>query len=232
MPLKKFIYFITKIWLLFFPKALRALPVIIYTLYLRFTNPQLWAVYKKVPGVLPLIDAYCIEQDFISAPKRSGIALEFGAYKGRSTVILSRVASTKSTKLFTFEWFRGLPKVGSQDVIFKEGEYGTTKEEFEKNLVKVGVPTAVRLINGDIRKTVTQIPQFFDYAFIDVDLYRITKIILQKLLSVARGGEIIDIHDNHSPGVRRAIKESINNRAVKVHVKTLPLTLITQIQVL
>lgn len=225
--------FLTKLWISFLRKIFRAIPVIFYLGYLSFKYTKLRAILDTVPGALSLIDAYYIEKDFISASNRAKIALEFGAFKGRSTVILSHIAQKKKAKLFTFERFRGLPKTTKYDVMFKKGEYCASYNEFKKNLSKKGVPGVVKLITGDIRKTMGKIPNSFDYAFVDVDLYGITKIILQKLLRIARGGEIIDVHDNnHSPGVRRAIQESIKNCTLKVQMKTFPLSLITQIRVL
>lgn len=222
---------IIRFWLSYPRKAIRAIPVIIYSQFLMYTKPELNKILRTVPGLLSLIDAYHIEGDFKKAKRDANVALEFGAFKGRSTVILSRIAKNKGCMLYTFEWFSGLGDVDDEDILFQKGEYRSTREEFEDNVARMGEKKAVKLIEGDIKKTINKVSGTFDYAFVDVDLYTVTKLILLKLLGIAKGGEIIDIHDNHSPGIRKAIREAIKASRKTAVVKSFPFSLVTQIRV-
>jgi len=45
----------------------------------------------------------------------------------------------------------------------------------------------------------------FSVAFLDVDVYEVMRELLFQLWSIAKGNELIIIHDANSPGVRKAI---------------------------
>ncbi len=47
----------------------------------------------------------------------------------------------------------------------------------------------------------------FSIAFLDVDVYEVMRELLFQLWSIAKGNEIVIIHDFNAPGVRNAVRE-------------------------
>jgi predicted O-methyltransferase YrrM len=82
-------------------------------------------------------------------------------------------------------------------------------DDYERNLENGRVRDAVDWIVGDARKTM--IPTLdgsgFCVAFIDVDVYEVVREVLLQLQTIVKGGEIIIVHDAHSPVIRKAIDE-------------------------
>lgn len=69
-----------------------------------------------------------------------------------------------------------------------------------------------KLIIGDCRKTLAMCIQNkelveFSMAFVDVDLYETAKSIFFDLDRIAKGGEVILVHDGSSPGIQSALED-------------------------
>lgn len=120
------------------------------------------------------------------------------------------------------------------DKNFKEGEYKAAREEFINNVTKWGVPENIRLVQGDATKTLKDELKMkritsFSFAFIDIDLYATTKEILFLLAEIAKGEEIIYVHDIPAPGIQAAIKEFVDSCQNKVFIRSKPTPYIAEL---
>ncbi|MCZ6625763.1 MAG: class I SAM-dependent methyltransferase [Deltaproteobacteria bacterium] len=136
--------------------------------------------------------------------------VEVGAFKGLSTIFMSLGSYEVNKRVKSFEMFTGLPVCNPKlDSYWKIGEFASEQEEYELNVTRYGRREVVDLVVGDARETIlpTLGVDGFSFAFLDVDVYEVMRDLLFKLWSIARGGEIIFVHDIHSPGIRQAVDE-------------------------
>ncbi len=141
--------------------------------------------------------------------------IEVGAYKGKSTCFLSLAAKEAGKRVKSFEIFTGLPPSDPEiDPLFSEGQFASDVETYQSNILNYGRPECVDLTIGDARETM----QLTDFccAFIDVDIYEVTRDLLNKLYSIAKGGEVILVHDANFSGVKKAIQEWREGKTVKI----------------
>jgi len=136
--------------------------------------------------------------------------LRSGAFKGLSTCLLSFAANRTGKRVKSFELFSGLPtRDPVLDANFHVGQYSSDVAEWEANVTKYGRRDCVDLIIGDARQTL--LPAIandgFSVAFLDADVYEVTKEVLFQLWSVAKGNEVIILHDAECQGVSKAIEE-------------------------
>jgi predicted O-methyltransferase YrrM len=148
----------------------------------------------------------------LKSKNKSPNIIEVGAFKGKSTCILSLAAARANKKVKSFELFSGLPVADSLlDDSFHQGQFSSAVGEYWHNIESDGNKHAVDLIVGDAREHLlpTIKDEGFCVAFIDVDVYEVTRDLFYQLLPLLRGGEVIIVHDVDSPGVRKAINEFI-----------------------
>lgn len=211
----------------------------LYTFYTpeRYKYKNIFKIAKNCEGLISPIEAVYLYKTVLRNRKITGDILDFGSYKGLSSCVLSQAGIKIKKNVIAFESFRGLPPPDLQleGKYFKEGEYKATKEELMNNIKKWGVLGNIKLIEGDIAQTLKEeikekrLTQY-SFVFIDVDLYTVTKDILFFLNNITRGGEIICIHDIHSLGVQKAIKEFINNSKNKILIRShIPATNIAEL---
>jgi len=144
---------------------------------------------------------------------------EVGAFKGLSTIYLSIAAAKSGKKVKSFELFSGLPTSHPDlDPGFHVRQFNSEVSEYKANLKAYGKPGVVDLVIGDARQTMLPVigSERFSLAFLDVDVYEVMRELLLQLLSIAKGGELIIIHDMDSPGVRKALDEFHNVSRHKV----------------
>jgi len=77
------------------------------------------------------------------------------------------------------------------------------------NVRTYGKADVVDLVIGDARQTMLPVlaNSGFSLAFLDVDVYEVTRDLLFQLWRIAKGSELIIIHDADSPGIRKALDE-------------------------
>jgi hypothetical protein len=172
--------------------------------------PVLYYKTINVPGYLTLEVGVALYEAVLKTNHKSINIVEVGAYKGLSTIFLSEAAKRVDKKVKSFDWFIGLPTVDPiLDSEYRTGVLVSSADEWESNVRKNGSREAVDLAIGDARETMLPIlnNDGFALAFLDVDLYQTTHDLLIQLRSVAKGGEVIFIHDASSPGIKKAIGE-------------------------
>jgi len=159
--------------------------------------------------------------------------VEVGAFKGLSTIYLSRAAFKAGRRVKSFELFSGLPTSHPDlDPGFHAGQYASSVNEFEYNVKVYGKLNVVDLIIGDARQNM--LPAIgdggFSLAFLDVDVWEVMRELLLQLLSVAKGGEVIIVHDIDSPGVRKSLNEFVSRSRNMVMEQRLNANTIAKLQ--
>lgn len=177
--------------------------------YAALKYPKLHKVSRSVQGLISLHLGVHLYETVLNSRHDSPNVVEVGAFKGLSTVYLSLAASKAGKRIKSFELFSGLPKVNKALDWFKDGQFLSSIDEYEANLKMYGCRDVVDLTVGDARQKMLHVlgEKGFAIAFLDADLYEVTRDLLLQLWSVAKGGEIIIVHDTWSPGIRKAIDE-------------------------
>lgn len=185
-------------------------------------------ITQNCQGLISPIVAIYLYKTVIKNRRIPGYILDFGSYKGLSTSILSRAAARIQKNVIAFESFQGLPPPTIEDNdSFRVGEYRASLKEFLNNVSKFGIPENIKLIEGDIRKTLKEEISSkrilnYSFAFLDLDLYISTKDTLFLLNNISKGGEIICVHDIYSPGIQRALKEFMSSWGNRVSIRYRP----------
>lgn len=173
-------------------------------------HPILFIITRNVEGLIEWNVGVLLYETVLRTKCSSSNILEVGSFKGLSTVYLAWGARTIGKRVKSFELFSGLPTADPiLDPGLRKGQFSSDVSEYEANLKACGVRDVVDLVIGDARETMlpTLGATGFAVAFLDVDVYEVTRELLFQLWSVVKGGEVIIIHDSNHPGVRKAIDE-------------------------
>ena len=171
-----------------------------------------------------------------------GVICEFGVHYGGNLPLLTNLRGIHepynyTRKIFGFDTFTGFKNDFTNAEIkigWRQGDYGLPKnyEFFLDQVLKIhefNAPIAHKkkyeLIKGDVKKT---FPKFLkknsqlliSLAFFDLDLYKPTKFLLNKIIKLMPKGGIIafdDINNSDFPGETEAFKEVIGLNKFKIH---------------
>jgi O-methyltransferase len=151
----------------------------------------------------------------------TGDVVEFGCYKGATSLYLARMLaqSAGARKLWLYDSFEGLPKKSVEDAssageAFQDGALMATKSELQKVFAKHNLlhknfgPIIVRSWFNAIRDD--QLPGVISFAFFDGDFYESIRDSFSKTDQHFSEGAIIIIDDYESeqlPGAARAVDE-------------------------
>jgi len=180
--------------------------------YLRyiFKYPHLFKVSEKVEGLISFVLGVFLYECVLNSPSSSPNVVDVGSYKGLSTCYLSLAAVQVGKRIKSFELFSGLPMCDPcLDRGFYKGQFASTISDFESQAETYGCREVIDLVVGDARQTMLPAlgDEGFSVAFLDMDVYEVTREVLLQLWSIAKGNETILIHDVNSLGVRKAIDE-------------------------
>ncbi|GEM_PF-6294846 len=186
------------------------------------TRPEMYRIIKSVDGLISLYLGAFLYDTVLRTRHGSPHVVEVGAYKGLSTVYLSLAAKQTGRRVKSFELFSGLP--ASDPVLdpgFRPGQFAAAVEEYEANVSAYGCRDCVDLVIGDARETMLTAlgAEGFSVAFLDVDVYAVMRPLLEQLRQAASGGEIVVVHDLHSPGVRKALTEFCRSTGNRLKIK-------------
>ena len=171
-----------------------------------------------------------------------GSIIEFGIHWGNTLTLLTNLRGiyepyNYSRKIIGFDTFEGFPSINEKDGDFSEiGDFKIT-QNYEKileeilNIHELNSPLAHikkhELISGDICETlepwlINNPHLLISMAIIDVDIYKPTKHILEKIIPRLTKGSLIVFDElNHPkyPGETIALLEEIglNNLALRKH---------------
>jgi hypothetical protein len=156
--------------------------------------------------------------------KIQGDLIEFGVYKGGTTLKMAKLlvkSSEKNKVIYGLDTFKGLPKQSREDNIKKSlkhsmdfNEINKVKEMFSKHKVN----DKIILMKGLFSKSISKLrDKRFCFAYVDCDLYQGTKEALEFLMPRMKGGVIfIDDYDNKNwMGVKKAVLEILPEKDIK-----------------
>ena len=150
-------------------------------------------------------ESLAVEGDFV----------EFGCYKGDTSLLLAEILKNSGKKLWIYDSFSGLPEKNEMDFSpvgenFKAGELFVTKREVKARFLRANLPVPVIKKAWFNNLLPTDLPEKIAFAFLDGDFYESIRDSLKLIQDkMADGGKII-VHDYSSealPGVARATDE-------------------------
>lgn len=159
-----------------------------------------------------------------------GDFVEFGCYRGDTSLALAEILRLKSVKnanlnakLWIYDSFEGLPEKGEADFSelgrdFKAGELAVSKREVKERFLRANLPVPVIKKAWFEDLTEADLPEKISFAFLDGDLYESIKISLKLVENRIRKGIII-VHDYRNealPGVAKAVDEWLKKRDYEV----------------
>ena len=159
-----------------------------------------------------------------------GDFVEFGCYKGDTSLALAEILRLKSVKnanlnakLWIYDSFEGLPEKCEADFSelgrdFKAGELAVSKREVKERFLRANLPVPVIKKAWFEDLIVADLPEKVSFAFLDGDLYESIKISLKLVENKIEKGTII-VHDYKNealPGVARAVDEWLEKHNYEV----------------
>ena len=163
----------------------------------------------------------------ILARKVSGDIVEFGCYRGDTSLLIERILerefSESPSRLWIYDSFEGLPARTREDASvagddFRQGELNVSKREVVERFKKAGlhVPRVRKgffenLDDGGVRGfdsfgvsgidlATNDLPSEIAFAFLDGDLYQSIKTSLELVTPrINRQGGVILVHDYNNP---------------------------------
>ena len=149
-----------------------------------------------------------------------GDFVEFGCYKGDTSLMLAELLVEKSVekgvkKLWIYDSFEGLPEKSAADesvlgVDFKGGELFVTKREVKERFLRAGLPVPV-IKKGWFKDLGPEdLPEEISFAFLDGDFYESIRDSLKLVGPRMTQGGVIVVHDFSNPalpGVKKAVDE-------------------------
>lgn len=148
-----------------------------------------------------------------------GAVLECGCFKGFSTCCLSHASAALGRRLHAADSFAGLPEPGPAERAYAPGDFRGTLAEVRENVAACGRPEAVAYRPGWFAESLPGWREPLALLWIDVDLYRSARDVLDAVLPAldprgaifshellpehVREGEIV--HRGEPPGALRDV---------------------------
>ena len=166
----------------------------------------------------------------------SGDIVEFGCYRGDTSLLMERVLEREfpksQSRLWIYDSFEGLPARTREDASvagdnFRAGELLVTKREVVERFKKAGLRVP-RIRKGFFENLSNRdLPEEIAFAFLDGDLYQSIKTSLELVAPRMNKNGVILVHDYNNPqlpGVARAVDEWMAGgwRAWSAQQKTAP----------
>ena len=165
-----------------------------------------------------------------------GDFVEFGCYKGDTSLLLAELLVEKSVdkvgksggndakRLWVYDSFEGLPEKTAMDESvlgedFKGGELSVTKREVKQRFLRAGLPVPVIKKGWFSDLKDDDLPEKIAFAFLDGDFYESIRDSLRLVAPRMSEGGVIVVHDYTNPalpGVKRAVEEWQSAAALKI----------------
>jgi len=152
---------------------------------------------------------------------KTGDFVEFGCYKGDTTLLLGkflmRLVSDK--RLFAYDSFAGLPEKTREDASsagrdFRAGELAVSKREVQNRIRRAALDNVIlkKAWFSDLGEA--DLPDKIAFAFIDGDFYESQKVALGLVAPRLTLGGIMVCHDYNNPdlpGASQAVDEFLRS---------------------
>jgi len=144
-----------------------------------------------------------------------GDFVEFGCYRGDTSIELARVLRGSGKQLHLYDSFSGLPPKSQQDSSalgdrFVAGELPATKADLIRRFqhAGLGIPRIKKAWFSDLAPA--DLPDSISFAFLDGDFYGSIRDSLNLITPLMSNQSILVIHDYRNPalpGVAKAVDE-------------------------
>ncbi|MDO4742204.1 MAG: TylF/MycF/NovP-related O-methyltransferase [Candidatus Saccharibacteria bacterium] len=157
-----------------------------------------------------------------------GDFVEFGCYKGDTSLLLSEVLRGTGRRLWIYDSFEGLPEKSEADEStlgedFRGGELFITKRMVKERFLRANLPIPV-IKKGWFRDLGEEdLPERISFAFLDGDFYESIRDSFRLVSSKMCDGGVIIIHDYRNlalPGVKRAVDEWLRENGDKYEAES------------
>jgi O-methyltransferase len=146
---------------------------------------------------------------FSVSPKKSGVIVEAGAFKGGSTAKISLAAKIANRKFFIFDSFEGIPaheekhgkNIFGGDAYFPKGSYFGSLGEVKESVERFGDIERCEFVKGFFDKTMPDFKKPVAVGYLDVDLASSTKTCLEYLYPLLVKDGVLVSQDGHLPWV-------------------------------
>lgn len=195
---------------------------------------KLLSKYALITDQVDKEELYIIltELDKVLSEGIAGDVVEFGCYKGTTSLFLMRLIMEHSTnkQLWLYDSFAGLPGKTVEDDTrlgdeFKPGELMATKAEVLRNFAHANLPRPIIKKGWFNNLTERDVPARICFAYFDGDFYASIKDSFQVCQAHFVPGAVIVIDDyanDHLPGAKRAVDEWLTKCRYKIkNVKTI-----------
>jgi O-methyltransferase len=170
------------------------------------------AVYAERTCLVQPLEAQLIYGVARMQAHLEGSMAEVGTYQGATAKL---ICHAKQDRLFYgFDTFEGLPAPGREDTshgqpFFRRGKYAASYDAVQNYLAAFA---GVQLVKGVFPASGRCVETAqFSFVHLDVDLYRGTKDALEFFWPRMVDHGIIAVHDSHTGGVARAIREFVQS---------------------
>ena len=166
-----------------------------------------------------------------------GDFVEFGCYKGDTSVKLAEIIKNTAKRLWLYDSFAGLPAKSAEDQStigsqFQAGELLATKRQVVDRFRHANLPRPIiKKAFFDELDPAQDLPEQIAFAFLDGDLYDSLKTSLHLVWPKIPKGTTIITHDYNNlelPGATRAVDEFLRTHPAKHFTTQHTLALITK----
>ena len=153
-----------------------------------------------------------------------GDYVEFGCYRGDTSLLLAEVLKSSNKRLWIYDSFEGLPEKTISDsselgLNFVGGALKVTKREVKERFLRAGLPVPIIKKAWFSELKESDLPKEVSFAFLDGDFYESIKDSLRLIDSRMNQNGIIVVHDYNNPalpGVAKAVDEWVKNKSFKM----------------
>jgi len=177
----------------------------------------------------PPAEAYFTIQAIAKCKDIIGDVCEFGVAQGETSALIANEILHSSKVLHLFDSFEGLPKPTDKDRLKDDifllgnmeaytGKMSCPEDMVLARLRALNIPQeCFRIHKGFVEKTLlshnkSNLPDRISLAYVDLDLYEPTKIVLEYIHQIASKGAVIIVDDYEffSTGVKIAVDEFLD----------------------
>ena len=150
----------------------------------------------------------------------AGDVVEFGCYKGTTSLFLQRMLQGRTKRLHVYDSFAGLPEKTAADSSpigyrFIKGELHATKTGFIQTFKRANLPLPVIHKGWFDELTRKDVPAQVAFAFLDGDYYESIAASLRLIEDALVPGAVIVVDDYMNealPGAQKAVDEWLKRR--------------------